>query len=89
VWYRIVVKLSFAHAEGRYYRQLPARVRLREEPPPADIVYPKRYSFSELDVSGSMILFRHRSTGPKITSGLTRARVSILEMEEDECSDRY
>jgi hypothetical protein len=42
VRYGIVVKLSFAHAEGRNYRQLPARARLREEPSPADIVYLKR-----------------------------------------------
>ena len=33
------MKLSFAHAEGRNYRQLPARTRLREEPSPADISY--------------------------------------------------
>src|ERR1700739_4465134 len=57
VRYRIVVKLSFAHAEGRNYRQLPARARLREEPSPADIVYSKRYSVSGLDVSGSMFFF--------------------------------
>src|SRR5882757_6790842 len=54
VRHRIVVKLSFAHAEGRNYRQLPDRARLREEPSPADIVCFKRYSFFELDVSGSM-----------------------------------
>jgi hypothetical protein len=36
------VKLSFAHAEGRNYRQLPARARLREEPSPADIFCSKR-----------------------------------------------
>jgi hypothetical protein len=36
------VKLSFAHAEGRNYRQLPDRARLREEPSPADIFYSKR-----------------------------------------------
>jgi len=59
VRHRIVMKLSFAHAEGRNYRQLPARARLREEPPPADIVYSKRYSLSELDVSGRMIFFWH------------------------------
>ncbi|HET6216937.1 MAG TPA: hypothetical protein VFE27_07945, partial [Acidobacteriaceae bacterium] len=41
--------------------------RLREEPSPADIVYFKRYSVSELDVSGSMSFFRHRSTKPKVT----------------------
>src|SRR5258707_700298 len=46
--HRIVVKLSFAHAEGRNYRQLPARGGLREEPSPADIFYPKRYSVSQL-----------------------------------------
>jgi hypothetical protein len=69
VWHRIVVKLSFAHAEGRNYWQLPARARLREEPSPADIVYFKRYSLSELDVSGSMSFFRHRSTKPKVTPG--------------------
>jgi hypothetical protein len=34
-----VVKLSFAHAEGRNCRQLPVRGRLREEPSPVDIVY--------------------------------------------------
>jgi hypothetical protein len=50
----IVVRLSFAHAEGRNYRQLPDRARLREKPSPADIVYFKRYSVSELDVSGRM-----------------------------------
>jgi hypothetical protein len=49
-----VVKLSFAHADGRNYWQLPDRARLREEPSPADIICFKRYSFSELDVSGSM-----------------------------------
>jgi hypothetical protein len=49
-----VVKLSFAHAEGRNYRQLPDRARLREEPAPANIFYSKRYSLSQLDVSGSM-----------------------------------
>jgi hypothetical protein len=49
-----VVKLSFAHAEGRNYRQLPDRARLREEPSPADIVCFKRYRFSGLCVSGSM-----------------------------------
>ena len=38
----MVVKLSFARAEGRNYRQLPDRARLREEPSPADIVYLKR-----------------------------------------------
>ena len=32
------MKLSFARAEGRDYRQLPARERLRERPLPADIV---------------------------------------------------
>jgi hypothetical protein len=42
VRHRIVVKLSFAHAEGRNYRQLPVRARLREEPSPADIVYFKK-----------------------------------------------
>jgi hypothetical protein len=46
------VKLSFAHAEGRNYRQLPARARLREKPSPADIFYSKRYSVSKLHVSG-------------------------------------
>ena len=59
-------ELSFAHAEGRNYRQLPARARLREEPPPADIVYSKRYSLSELDVSGRMIFFlalRYKAKG--------------------------
>ena len=48
------MKLSFAHAEGRNYRQLPARARLREKPSPADIVYSKRYSLSNLHVSGEM-----------------------------------
>jgi hypothetical protein len=38
VCYRTAVKLSFAHAEGRNYRQLAAGARLREEPSPADIV---------------------------------------------------
>jgi hypothetical protein len=57
VRHRIVVKLSFAHAEGRNYWQLPDRARLREEPSPADIICFKRYSFSELDVSGSMSFF--------------------------------
>jgi hypothetical protein len=52
VWYRIAVTLSFARAQGRNYRQLPDRARLREEPSPADIVYSKRYSLFELDVSG-------------------------------------
>jgi hypothetical protein len=42
VWYRIAVKLSFAHAEGRNYRQLPTKARLREKPSPADIFYSKR-----------------------------------------------
>ena len=52
---RIAVKLSFAHAEGRNYRQLPARARLREKPSPADIFYSKRYSVSKFDVSGEML----------------------------------
>jgi hypothetical protein len=30
---------------------------LREDPSPADIVYSKKYSLSELDVSGSMSFF--------------------------------
>jgi hypothetical protein len=47
-----VVKLSFAHGEGRNCGQLPVRARLREEPSPADIVCFKRYSSSELGVSG-------------------------------------
>ena len=34
-----MVKLSFAHAEGRNYRQLPDTARLREKPSPADIFY--------------------------------------------------
>ncbi len=38
----MAVKLSFAHAEGRNYRQLPARARLREKPSPADVFYSKR-----------------------------------------------
>jgi hypothetical protein len=42
VRHRTAVKLSFAHAEGRNYRQLPDRARLGEEPSPADIVYSKR-----------------------------------------------
>jgi hypothetical protein len=46
------VRLSFAHAEGRNYRQLPSRARLREKPSPADIFYSKRYSVSRLRVSG-------------------------------------
>jgi hypothetical protein len=49
-----VVKLSFAHAEGRNYRQLPDRTRLHEEPSPADIVYSKRYSLSGFNVSGEI-----------------------------------
>jgi hypothetical protein len=57
VWYRTAVKLSFAHAEGRNYRQLPARARLREEPSPADIVYFKRYSPSRFAVRGEMLFF--------------------------------
>jgi hypothetical protein len=43
---------------------------LREEPSPADIVCFKRYSFSELCVSGPMSFFWHRSTKPKVTLGL-------------------
>jgi hypothetical protein len=31
VRHRIAVKLSFAHVEGRNYRQLPAKARLREK----------------------------------------------------------
>ena len=69
MWHRIVVKLSFAHAEGRNYRQLPAKARLREEPSPADIVYSKRYSLSELDVSGSMSFFGTGVPKPKVTPG--------------------
>jgi len=36
------VKLSFAHAEGRNYRQLPTKAPLREKPSPADIFYSTR-----------------------------------------------
>jgi hypothetical protein len=57
VRHRTAVKLSFAHAEGRNYRQLPDRARLREKPSPADIVYSKRYSLSQLDVSAEMPFF--------------------------------
>jgi hypothetical protein len=67
VWYRTVVKLSFAHAEGRNYRQLPDRARSREKPSPADIVYSKRYSLSGLHVSGEMHFFGTRSTSPRVT----------------------
>jgi hypothetical protein len=42
VWDRTAVRLSFARAKGRNYRQLPARARSRERPSPADIVYSKR-----------------------------------------------
>jgi hypothetical protein len=73
VRHRIVVKLSFAHTEGRNCRQLPDKARLREEPSPADIVYSNRYSLSELDVSGSMSFFPHSSTKPGVTSGLVCA----------------
>jgi hypothetical protein len=55
VWDRTAVKLSFAHAEGRNYQQLPAGARLREEPSPAEIFYSKRrYAFSWLHVRGEM-----------------------------------
>jgi hypothetical protein len=67
VWYRTVVKLSFAHAVGRNYRQLPAKARLREKPSPADIVYSKRYSLSGLHVSSEMQFFGTRSTSPTVT----------------------
>ncbi len=43
------MKPSFARAEGRNYRQLPARARLREKPSPADIFYSKRYSLSQFE----------------------------------------
>jgi hypothetical protein len=66
------VKLSFAHAEGRNYRQLPARARLREEPSPADIVYFKRYGLSTFGVSGEM-LFSAREYKPKGNLGLVCA----------------
>ena len=39
VWHRTAVTLSFAHAQGRNYRQLPAKARSRERPSPADINY--------------------------------------------------
>jgi hypothetical protein len=35
------MKLSFARAKGRNYRQLPDRARSREGPSPADIIYSK------------------------------------------------
>jgi hypothetical protein len=63
------VKLSFAHAEGRNYRQLPARARSREKPSPADIFYSKRYSLSRFDVSGEMV-FSTQEYRPKGHSGL-------------------
>jgi hypothetical protein len=64
-----VVKLSFAHAEGRNYWQLPDSARLREEPSPADIVCFKRYSFSEFGVSGWMSFFGTGVIRPKVTLG--------------------
>ena len=77
VRYRIVVRLSFAHAKGRNCRQLPDRARLREEPSPADIVYVKRYSLSELDVSGRASFFGtgvpakgHSGFGMRVGSGM-------------------
>ena len=62
------MKLSFARAEGRNYRQLPARARLREKPSPADILYSERYAISGLQVSGEM-LFSAREYSPKGHSG--------------------
>jgi hypothetical protein len=57
VWYRIVVKLSFARAKGRNYRQLPAKARLREKPRPADIFCSKRYSLSQLACKWQDVFF--------------------------------
>ena len=58
------MRLSFARAKGRNYRQLPARARSRERPSPADIVYSKRYAFPHLHVSGAM-RFSAREYRPK------------------------
>jgi hypothetical protein len=60
------VKLSFAHAEGRNYRQLPARARLREEPSPADIFYLRDMPFQACMLVARGV-FRHGSTCPKVT----------------------
>ena len=55
--------------------KLPAtagQARLREEPPPADIFYPKKYSFSEFDVRGEDAFFG-REYPPKGYFGLVGA----------------
>ena len=67
--HRIAVRLSFAHAQGRNYRQLPAKARLREKPLPADIFCSKRYSLSPLQVRGGM-LFSAQEYRPKGYLGL-------------------
>jgi hypothetical protein len=63
------VKLSFARAKGRNYRQLPARARSREKPSPADIVYSKSRLFPCLHVSGEMLFSarQYQPKGPKVT----------------------
>jgi hypothetical protein len=56
--------------------KLPAtagRARLREEPSPADIVYSKRYSLSELDVSGQDEIFLAREDEAEGYSGFCYA----------------
>ena len=72
------MKLSFAHAEGRNYRQLPAKARLREKPSPADIVYSKRYALSKLECKWRDAFFATGVTSPKVT------RVSIWALAADE-----
>jgi len=66
VWYRIAVKLSFAHAEGRNYWQLPTKARLREKQHPADIFYSRDRAFPGLHVSGEM-LFSAQEYLPEVT----------------------
>jgi hypothetical protein len=66
VWNRTAVTLSFARAQGRNYRQLPARARSREKPSPADILYSVNMVFPGCKL-GARCFFPHGSTSPKVT----------------------
>ncbi len=75
------MKLSFAHAEGRNYRQLPARTRLREEPSPADISYLRDMRF-QVCMSVGRCFFGTRVPTRKLLGFGKRGRVNAPSARE-------
>ncbi|MEA2262424.1 MAG: hypothetical protein QOJ51_5249 [Acidobacteriaceae bacterium] len=74
MWHRIVVKLSFARAKGRNYRQLPAKARLRENPRLPISSALRDTAFPSLHVSGEMF-FPAREYRPRGYLGSSRCKL--------------